>query len=102
MNEGAAHQTEFHEPGEPGIGVDRGTARHPFCQPVANPAFGREIEEREGLGLDVGRLTGHHESTVRSAAGADPPRGRLPPALPNRAGHQQSPAPTKGSGRGET
>ena len=101
MNEGAVHLTELHEPGGPGIGVDWGNARHLFCQPVANPALGRKIEEREGLGLEVRRLTGRHGTTVRSAAEADPPRGRLPPSLPDRAGHLLILAAVKGSGGGE-
>ena len=59
------------------MGVDRGHPRQLSCQPVATAAPGWETGEREGLGLDIRRLTDRRETAVSSAAEADRIEGRV-------------------------
>ena len=72
MDEGVRHLAELDEPGGPRVGVERDKSSRLFRQPVATAATG----EREGPGLEVGRLTGRRETTVRLAAEADPVEGQ--------------------------
>ena len=43
------------------MGVVTGDSGLPYRQPVVNTGHGRVMEACEGPGLELGRLTGHHD-----------------------------------------